>query len=54
MTAGLQVLGSDSAELQHRKASRQEKEDVLRVHPAIPQCYIGARFTDLGTQPIPG
>lgn len=54
MTAGLQVLGSSSAELQHRKAARQEKEDVLGTHPTIPQCYIGARFTDLDTQPIFG
>lgn len=54
MTTGLQVLGSSNAELQHRKAARQEKEDVLEAHPTIPQCYIGAQFTDLGTQPIFG
>lgn len=54
MTAGLQVLGSGSAELQHRKAARQEKEDILGAHPTIPECYIGARFTDLGSQPMFG
>lgn len=54
MTAGLQVLGSSSTELQHRKAARQEKEDVLGAHPTIPQHYIGAWFTDLSTQPIFG
>lgn len=31
MTKGLQDLDSSSAELQHRKAARQEKEDILRA-----------------------
>lgn len=54
MTVGLQVLGSRNAELQHRKAARQEKGNVLGAHPTIPQHYIGAGFTELGTQPIFG
>lgn len=53
MTTGLEVLDSSRAELQHRKAARQEKEDVFGAHPTIP-CYIGIQFTDLGSQPIFG
>lgn len=54
MTTALQIPGSSSAEWQHRKAARQEKEDICRAHPAIPQYYIGAQFTQLSTQPIFG
>lgn len=33
---------------QHRitaqETTRQEKEDILGAHPAVPQCYVGARL----------
>lgn len=50
----LQKMGSRSTQLQHRKAARQEKEDVLGAHPTIPQHYIGVQFTDPNTQPTFG
>lgn len=51
MTAG---LWAPAAQLQHRKAARQEKEHVLGAHSNIPQHYIGVGFTSLGIQQIFG